>query len=77
MMTTMIRTVAVALMLLLCGATTGGQGSAAPDISKLGPQVGATVPPFEGIDQFGKRRTLASIAGRKGAMVVFFRSADW
>ncbi|MEO7132737.1 MAG: hypothetical protein ABI024_00820 [Vicinamibacterales bacterium] len=47
------------------------------DTSKLGPQVGATMPAFAGVDQFGKSHTLASIAGPKGAMVVFFRSADW
>jgi hypothetical protein len=76
-MTTTRRTAAVALTLVLSAATTGGQAPAAPDISKLGPQVGATVPFFEGVDQFGKPRTLASTAGPKGTMLVFFRSADW
>ena len=38
------------------------------DVSKLGPQVGQAAPPFEG---------LASAAGAKGTMLVFFRSADW
>lgn len=47
------------------------------DTSKIGPQVGATVPAFSGIDQFGKTQTLASTYGPKGAMLVFFRSADW
>jgi len=47
------------------------------DTSKIGPQVGAVVPPFEGVDQFGKTRTLQSVSGPKGAMLVFFRSADW
>ena len=54
-----------------------GQAPATPDTSKIGPQVGATVPAFEGIDQFGKPHTLASAYGPKGAMLVFFRSADW
>ena len=76
-MTTMVRTVTVALALLLSGSTTAGQAPVVPDTSKIGPQVGTTVPPFEGVDQFGKARTLASIAGPKGAMLVFFRSADW
>ena len=67
----------MALALLLSGSMAGGQTPAAPDVSKLGPQVGATVPPFAGVDQFGKPRTLASVAGPKGAMLVFFRSADW
>ena len=47
------------------------------DTSRIGPQVGATVPAFSGVDQFGKPRTLASTLGPKGAMLVFFRSADW
>jgi hypothetical protein len=47
------------------------------DTSAIGPRVGAAVPVFEGVDQFGKTRTLSSVLGPKGAMLVFFRSADW
>jgi hypothetical protein len=47
------------------------------DVSKLGPQVGERVPDFALPDQNGKRWTLQSIMGSKGAMLVFFRSADW
>lgn len=47
------------------------------DTSKIGPQVGAVAPPFSGPDQDGVTRTLAAAAGRKGTMLVFFRSADW
>ena len=47
------------------------------DVSKLGPQVGERVPDFSLKDQNGKTRTLASIMGSKGAMLVFLRSADW
>jgi len=47
------------------------------DVSKLGPQVGKRVPDFNLADQNGKRWTLQSITGPKGAMLVFFRSADW
>ena len=59
----------------------GGQ-SAQParetiDVSKLGPQVGEQVPDFSLIDQAGRTRNLQSIVGPNGAMVVFFRSADW
>jgi hypothetical protein len=43
----------------------------------VGPQVGATVPPLSGVDQFGKAQTLASLSGPKGLMLVFSRSADW
>ena len=54
-----------------------GQAPTTVDTAKLGPQVGAVAPAFAGIDQFGKPRTLASAAGPKGVMLVFFRSADW
>jgi hypothetical protein len=47
------------------------------DVSKLGPQVGERVPDFSLKDQTGKTWTLPSIMGPKGAMLVFFRSADW
>jgi cytochrome oxidase Cu insertion factor (SCO1/SenC/PrrC family) len=47
------------------------------DVSKLGPQVGQRVPDFNLKDQDGKSWTLQSIMGPKGAVLVFFRSADW
>jgi len=47
------------------------------DVSKLGPQVGERVPDFNLKDQNGNSWTLQSIMGSKGAMLVFFRSADW
>ena len=54
-----------------------GQAVAVVDTSKVGPQVGSVAPAFAGVDQFGTSRTLASSYGPKGAMLVFFRSADW
>jgi len=47
------------------------------DLSKLGPQIGERVPDFSLKDQSGATRTVSSILGPKGAMLVFFRSADW
>ncbi len=47
------------------------------DISKLGPQVGQIVPDFSLKDQNGKTWTRQTIPGPRGAMLVFFRSADW
>jgi hypothetical protein len=47
------------------------------DVSMLGPQVGERVPDFNLKDQKGKSWTLPSVMGPKGAMLVFFRSADW
>jgi peroxiredoxin len=44
---------------------------------EYGPPVGAAVPDFELRDQFGKTHTLKSLIGPKGAVVLFFRSADW
>jgi len=48
-----------------------------PDVQNLGPQVGTHVPDFTLLDQKGQSRTLASLIGPKGLMLVFFRSADW
>lgn len=47
------------------------------DLSTLGPQVGERVPDFSLSDQSGQTWTLSSISGPKGAMLVFYRSADW
>ena len=44
---------------------------------KTGPDVGQQVPAFSAQDQEGRNQTLKSIMGPKGAMLVFFRSADW
>jgi hypothetical protein len=44
---------------------------------KTGPEIGHTVPAFSAQDQDGKTQTLKSIMGPNGAMLVFFRSADW
>jgi hypothetical protein len=49
----------------------------APDVTKLGPQVGDKVPDFSLPDQHGRNRTLASLSGPKGLVLVFNRSADW
>ena len=67
--------VAIAAVLSMAGLAR--QAPPAVDTSKIGPQVGAVVPAFSATDQFGKPHTLASVMGPKGAMLVFFRSADW
>ena len=38
---------------------------------------GAKAPGFALADQNGQTRTLESLMGRKGLMLVFYRSADW
>ena len=47
------------------------------DVASLGPQVGERVPAFSLLDQNGRVRTLDSILGPKGAILLFHRSADW
>ena len=49
----------------------------AVDVQTLGPTVGARVPDFTLQDQAGQTRSLSSLLGPKGAVLVFFRSADW
>jgi len=67
----------------MCVAALYAQQPATPsastpiDVSKLGSQVGERVPDFSLPDQNGKVWTLRSIMGPKGAMLVFYRSADW
>lgn len=56
----------------------GQQPPATPiDVQKLGPQIGGRVPEFSLRDQHGETRTLSSLMGPNGAILVFFRSADW
>ena len=51
--------------------------TATVDLEALGPKVGATIPDFNLPDQHGEIRSLKSLLGPKGAVLVFFRSADW
>jgi len=47
------------------------------DLERLGPQVGEALPEFSLRDQGGQVHSLKSLLGPKGAVIVFFRSADW
>ncbi len=47
------------------------------DVTTLGPQVGQKAIGFQLPDQQGRPQSLASVAGPKGTMLVFFRSSDW
>jgi hypothetical protein len=42
-----------------------------------GPPAGSKFPDFSLTDQNGKAATLATVLGPKGAMILFYRSADW
>ena len=69
---------ALALLAALLSQTAAMTQSAPRiDVSKLGPQVGERVPDFTLKDQNGKTWPLEWIMGPKGAMLVFYRSADW
>jgi hypothetical protein len=70
-------TILTILVLLATFSLQAQIGRARVDVSKLGPQVGERVQDFSLPDQGGRIRTLQSIMGPRGAMVVFLRSADW
>ena len=67
----------VAAIVLAIGAPAGLPAQGPVDVTRLGPQVGATVTDFALTDQFGKPHRLSTSADQKGTMLVFFRSADW
>ena len=69
-------TIATAVV-LLAYAPASAQEREPIDVSSLGPQVGEKVPDFALPDQHGRTRTLDSVLGERGAMLVFHRSADW
>ncbi len=74
---------AVTAALLVCAAPlTAGRQPPPPtarsiDLESLGPKIGEAVPSFTLSDQHGTPRALSSFLGPKGAILVFFRSADW
>jgi len=47
------------------------------DATQIGLAAGATAADFSLLDQFGQRRTMDSLMGPQGLVLVFFRSADW
>ena len=75
MKTTLLNSVVVTVM---AAATVSAQSAPAKiDVTRLGPQVGQRVAAFDLTDQAGARRTLESVMGPNGVMLVFSRSADW
>ena len=71
--------VALALLASLAGHASpqSGNPAAKVDVERVGPQVGTRLPDFSLRDQHGDVHTMKSLLGPKGALVVFFRSADW
>lgn len=68
---------AAAMVCVMSGAAAAQTAAPLPDVRTLGPQVGKAVPAFSLTDQKGVVRTLSSLMGPKGLMLVFSRSADW
>jgi len=66
------------LAAVILGFPTHAMQSRTPvNVASLGPQVGESVPNFTLPDQNGRERTLESILGPNGAILLFHRSADW
>lgn len=74
---TLYMPIVAACLALAVPAVLNAQERKPVDVSTLGPQVGERVPDFALPDQHGRSRTLDSIMGEKGAMILFHRSADW
>ena len=75
--------IALGLCLLALGPTVGSAARQQPnavqmvDLETVGPKVGDSLPEFTLRDQSGQAHSLHSLLGSKGAIIVFFRSADW
>jgi hypothetical protein len=75
--------IALGLWLLALGPAVGSAARQQPnttqtvDVDTVGPKVGETLPEFSLRDQGGRVHSLKSLIGSKGAVIVFFRSADW
>jgi hypothetical protein len=63
-----IARLSAALLFLVCYSLPGRD---------YGPPVGGRMAAFELPDQDGKLRNLESLLGPKGALLLFYRSADW
>lgn len=61
----------------LAQATCGPPVKARFDKVPTGPGVGEKIPPFSAPDQSGRMRDIESLRGPNGAVILFFRSADW
>ena len=64
------------LFLLTC-VTATALAQAPVNLDRVGPAVGTAAPAFSLPDARGTTRTLQSLLGPKGALIVFNRSADW
>ena len=44
---------------------------------EVGPAIGSNLPPLNVLDQFENRQKMSNVIKNKGAIITFFRSADW
>lgn len=58
-------------------ATLAMIGAASAQTHAFGPAVGVTLPAISAPDQNGTARTLASLAGERGTVLLLTRAADW
>lgn len=69
------------LFLLTCVTATAlaqaPAGQTPVNLDRVGPAVGTAAPAFSLPDARGVTRSLQSLLGPKGALIVFNRSADW
>jgi cytochrome oxidase Cu insertion factor (SCO1/SenC/PrrC family) len=74
-----MRSLPALLAIVSAVVTLGAQAPAKTeaDLATLGPRIGQRVPDFRLPDQTGTVRDLKSVLKRGGAMLVFFRSAEW
>lgn len=67
------------VMVWMVAAALSAPAQPAPEgnLDRIGPKAGEVAPDFEAPDQHGVTRRLSSLLGPNGAMLVFYRSADW
>jgi len=63
--------------LIVAGSVVRTQTTMSERGRDVGPKLGQAVPVFSLPDQRGELRSLESLRGPGGTMLLFFRSADW
>ena len=69
--------VALCCLAIPAMAQSAGGRSRVPTNLTTGPEIGERIPLIEAVDQHGVRRDFEDIVGPAGAMILFYRSADW
>ena len=69
---------AAVLVITLGASPSSSQGAPAPvPIEQRGPPLGSVAPPIRLRDQRDRERTLETLVGKDGLVLLFVRSADW